>query len=96
MRQAVHTAHLMLSEGKSHGEAEGLVNVALGYAYKEAREAELPTVVGLSQPSEVHETMRVWRALQSENEQTTDKRRALENAVLDTIRPFVDFSWASP
>lgn len=77
-----------------------LVDAALGYAYREARAADLPTVVGFSRPSEVHETIRVWRDLQAENTGTNEdaaaERRAREAGVLRIFAPFVDYSWTSP
>lgn len=74
----------------------GLVNVALGYAYRRAEEIDLPTVVGLSRPSEVHETMRVWRALQLEDIEAKTARLSDEELVRKTLGDFVEFSWASP
>ena len=75
-----------------------LIDIALGYAYREARARDLPTVVGLSRPHEVHETMRVWRALQAEgtDAEAADARRAREADALAILGPFVDYSWASP
>ncbi|KAF7792104.1 hypothetical protein EIP86_003134 [Pleurotus ostreatoroseus] len=73
-----------------------LVNIALGFAYRRAEEMDLPTVIGLSRPSEVHDTMRVWRALQLEEIEAKTARLSDEEAVRKTLGDFVEYSWASP
>ncbi|KAI0698867.1 Aldo/keto reductase [Cytidiella melzeri] len=74
----------------------GLVNLALGYAYREARKLELPTVVGLSKLSEVHQTMRAWRELKSASDDPDSVRRKSEERVLEHLKEFKDYSWSSP
>ena len=75
----------------------GLPDLALGFAYRKAKELDLPTVVGLSTPEEVHETFRVWREVNSEEEQVS-KRLAVETAVVDEFRAHrcLGRSWPSP
>lgn len=57
---------------------------------------DIPTVVGLSTPAEVHEAVRVWR--ESQEEKDSARRLDLEHAVLEIINSsgFRDWSWASP
>jgi len=74
----------------------GLPNVALGFAYHRARELELPTVVGLSGPREVHENIAVWRELKTEDSQAIEKRKAIEELILHEFRDVQGCSWVSP
>jgi hypothetical protein len=68
----------------------------MGYAYRIATEHHWPCVVGFSDLREVHESMRVWREVNSENGdgerveyETKVKERFKEDGVLE-------WSWASP
>lgn len=77
----------------------GLPNIALGYAMRKGSlftDKDIPTVVGLSTPAEVHEAVRVWR--ESQEEKDSARRLDLEHAVLEIINSsgFRDWSWASP
>ena len=95
LRQATIDAQATLLA--KDAQSGGLVDVSLGYAYREAHAADLPTVVGFSRPSEVHETIKVWRDLQAEEGTAADAtRRAREADVLKILAPFVDYSWPSP
>lgn len=93
LRAAVKDAS---AECEKEGWEGGLVNLALGYAYREAKELELPTVVGLSKPSEVHETVRIWRELRSAADNPSNKRLESERTFRERLGEFKDFSWASP
>ena len=81
----------------SAGWPGGLPNLALGYAIRNARiiDPGLPWAVGLSNPREVHECVRIWREVSG----TVDEnRRAKEEEVKKIIGDsgFLDWSWASP
>ena len=73
-----------------------LPNLALGFAYRRARELDVPTVVGLSNLKEVHETVRIWRGLQLEEGESAQKRVAGEKCVLLGLEKSRGYSWASP
>lgn len=92
LRDASHKAHEICVEEKWTG---GIVDVALGFAYRRGRELELPTVVGLSQPREVHENIQVWRALQEETAEKSKERRAIEERVLGAFGEVRGWSWGS-
>ncbi|KAJ3483717.1 hypothetical protein NLI96_g6123 [Meripilus lineatus] len=74
----------------------GLPNIALGFAYKKAKELDVPTVVGLSQLREVHENIRVWRELYTEDQNAAKKRIACEQSVLEDFKEVQGWSWVSP
>ena len=74
----------------------GLPNIALGFAYKKAKELDVPTVVGLSQLREVHENIRVWRELDLEDQNVAKKRAACEQSVLEDFKEVQGWSWVSP
>ena len=93
LRNASHKANEICVEDKWPG---GLVDIALGFAYRRDRELTLPTVVGLSQPREVHENIRVWRSLQEEAAEKTKERAAVEERVLEAFKEVQGWSWASP
>ncbi|KAG8968093.1 hypothetical protein FRC03_008653 [Tulasnella sp. 419] len=91
----------------------GVIDLALGYAFRRAVDVhsdgkewrEVPSVVGLSSPKEVHECVRVWRQVaddgdngegqnergQNDETQGNLKRRAAERYIRQV---FVDGGWA--
>lgn len=74
----------------------GLPNIALGFAYRNARHLRIPTVVGMGSLEQVHETMRVWREIVSG--ERTQERKEYEDQV---VRVFDasgcrNSSWPSP
>lgn len=82
----------------------GLANLAIGYGMRrgsgEGKLGEdVPTVVGLSRVSEVHESVKIWREIMEESkEDGAGKRKELEESV---VKCFVEsgwsgWSWASP
>jgi D-arabinose 1-dehydrogenase len=93
LRTAIREASKECDQDRWQG---GLVNLALGYAYREARKLELPTVVGLSKLSEVHQTMDAWRELRSVSDDSNSARKLSEDKVLRHLGKFKDYSWASP
>lgn len=93
LRDGARSAHAICV---ANGWPTGLPNIALGFAYRKAKELGLPTVVGLSSPREVHETMRVWRELNSETGDVDKKRKAVEALSIDQMAEFEGWSWASP
>ncbi|GJE84764.1 aldo/keto reductase [Phanerochaete sordida] len=93
LREAASRAHSICV---ANGWGRGLPSIALGFAYRKAKELELPTVVGLSNLQEVHETMKVWRELNSETGDVAKKRRAVEALAIDQFSAFEGWSWASP
>jgi D-arabinose 1-dehydrogenase len=80
----------------ANGWKTGLPNIALGFAYRKAQDLGLPTVIGLSKPAEVHETIRVWRELNSETGDASKQRKAVEALAVDQFSTFQGWSWASP
>ncbi|KAL5508108.1 hypothetical protein ACEPAH_5726 [Sanghuangporus vaninii] len=87
----------------------GLVNVALGYAMRkdapfageghgaaEANPGEIPVVVGLSTPAEVHEAVRSWRAVRQEDASSIAKRRVMEDEVINIFKDAGFYGWAWP
>lgn len=81
---------------KREGWEGGLPNIALGFAYRKAKELGVPTVVGLSQPREVHENIRVWREMQMEDSDIAKKRSACEERVIKDFESVQGWSWVSP
>lgn len=72
----------------------GLPNLAVGYGYRKGTELGLPVVVGLSNPSEVHESVRAWRAIKEGKDEVN--RVALEDTVIRMFGDGFGLSWASP
>lgn len=93
LRALTHTTHEQVVKA---GWETGLPNLALGYAYRTADDLDLPTVVGLSKLTEVHETMRVWRALRLDMETQGELRKEHEYKALKQLEEFRGYSWASP
>lgn len=93
LQEASTDAHAL---SVAHGWSSGLPSIALGFAYRKAGELGLPTVVGLSNPDEVHQTMKIWRELHSESGDVLNKRKAVETLSIDRMSAFQGWSWASP
>ena len=101
---AWHPAPPALQEGSGNAHAAciangwptGIPNIALGFAYRSAKELELPTVVGLSNPDEVHQTMKIWAELSSETKDVLQKRKKVEALSVGRMSVFQGWSWASP
>ncbi|KZT13110.1 Aldo/keto reductase [Laetiporus sulphureus 93-53] len=74
----------------------GLPNVAVGFSFRKANELSVPTVVGLSNPREVHENVRVWREICEGKEEKELERLAQEQEVLKVFDNLKGWSWASP
>ncbi|RPD62043.1 Aldo/keto reductase [Lentinus tigrinus ALCF2SS1-7] len=72
----------------------GLPNLAVGYGYRKGAEVDMPVVVGLSNPEEVHESVRAWRAVKEGKDK--EKRVALEEKVISMFGDGFGWSWASP
>lgn len=75
--------------------AGGLPNIALGFAYRSARQLGIPTVVGMASLEQVHETIRVWREIVSDEVQ---ERREYEDRVVGVLDAsgYRNYSWPSP
>jgi D-arabinose 1-dehydrogenase len=73
-----------------------LPNLALGYSIRKAIGAGIQLAVGLSNVSEVHECMKVWREEVSEEVDKGERRRIEEN-VRERIGQsgFLDWSWVT-
>lgn len=87
LRKAVEECHVL-----------NLPNVALGFSIRHtgALHHNMPLVVGMSSPHEVHECIKVWREVQEGNR--AEARRTYEEMVtkrLDDVG-LKDWSWASP
>ncbi|KAH9853872.1 Aldo/keto reductase [Lenzites betulinus] len=78
----------------AEGWAGGLVDVAVGYGFRLGAELGVPVVVGLSNPGEVHESVRAWRAVREGKD--AGKRVALEQRVVEAFGEHAGWSWASP
>ena len=72
----------------------GLPNVAVGYGFRKGQEAGMPVVVGLSNPREVHESIRAWREIKDGKD--SEQRAVLEAKVVSAFGTMVGWSWASP
>ncbi|KAI0721979.1 Aldo/keto reductase [Cerioporus squamosus] len=72
----------------------GLPNLAVGYGYRKGAELNMPVVVGLSNPEEVHESVRAWRAIKEGKDK--ERRVALEEKVSALFGDGLGWSWASP
>jgi len=74
----------------------GLPDIALGFAYRNARHLRIPTVVGMGSLEQVHETMRVWREIVSDDK--TQQRKEYEDRVIRVFGTsgYRNFSWPSP
>ena len=73
----------------------GIVDLALGYAFRTARTiGGVPVALGLSTPQEVHECMKAWRATRFGDEE----RKAKEENIISIIdrSGYRDWSWACP
>lgn len=77
------------------GEGVELADVALGYSLRAGK--GMPLVVGLSNPREVHENVRVWREVLAEGDQNEVRERR-ERMVREMIKDagYMDWSWPSP
>ena len=74
----------------------GLPDIALGFSYRNAKHLKIPTVVGMGSLEEVHETMRIWREIMSDD--GMPERKEYEDRVIRVINAagYVNFSWPSP
>jgi len=74
----------------------GLPNIALGYAYRMAKELGVATVAGFGVPGEVHKAMKIWREIV--NDGGSEARQEYENRVIGVLREneHKDYSWRSP
>ncbi|KAF9644377.1 Aldo/keto reductase [Thelephora ganbajun] len=74
----------------------GLSNIALGFAYRNARHLGIPTAVGIGSLEQVHETVRVWREIASDD--SSREREAYEDRVLRVFDAsgYRNYSWPCP
>jgi len=74
----------------------GLPDIALGFAYRNARNLGIPTVVGMGSLEQVHETMRVWREIVSGDR--AQERKEYEDRVIRVFDAsgYRNSSWPSP
>ncbi|KAJ7590756.1 Aldo/keto reductase [Mycena floridula] len=73
-----------------------IANLALGYSIRKSTEMKTPMAAGFSNPEEVHECVKVWRALK---EGFDDERRLQDEARAREILAeagYLDWSWSSP
>lgn len=94
VRDAARKAHETCLEESWPG--GGLPNVALGFAYRKAHEQDLPTVVGLSNPGEVHDNVKIWRELVQGSAETLKDGMVVEDRILSAFQEVQGWSWASP
>lgn len=76
------------------GWVSGLPHLAVGYGFKKGQELDLPVVVGLSNPKEVHASVRAWREIKEGKE--AERRAALEEKVVKSFGDLAGWSWAMP
>lgn len=108
LRSAVATAVEACRDSEWPG---GLVDVALGYAMREdalfdndkeresiARSGDIPVVIGLSTPAEVHDAVRTWREVHRDDASSIAKRQEMEKKVISIFKEsgFRGWAWASP
>jgi len=76
----------------------GLPNVALGYSMRHSMAAAMPVAVGLSSMKEVHESVKVWRQIQAENNKDSSVRVDKEQEVVKVFEEagMKDYCWRSP
>ncbi|KAF9246885.1 Aldo/keto reductase family-domain-containing protein [Melanogaster broomeanus] len=78
----------------------GLPELALQYAFQKAREAEIPTVVGLSSLKDVHENARIWYEIDKLGVGETEGWKGRLRAVTDLFEKkdggLLDHSWETP
>lgn len=74
-------------------ENTGLPDIAVGYALRNSLSNGMPLVVGFSHPDEVHESVRIWRHLQTPNDRQKLEQRIREMYVEKNM---LDWSWPSP
>jgi len=76
--------------------AGGLPDIALGFAYRNARHLGISTVVGMGSLGEVHETMKIWREIVSDSR--AQERREYEERVIRVFDAsgYRNYSWTSP
>ncbi|KAG8876068.1 hypothetical protein FRB98_007472 [Tulasnella sp. 332] len=84
-----------------NGWPDGLVNLALGWAMRRegavmgGEGKDVPLVVGLSTPKEIHESMAVWREVMAVRAGTVDERAERRRAAEATAREmFTADGWA--
>lgn len=91
LKDAAKQANKIVNDAQWTG---GFVNIAAGYGFRKGQENAMPVVVGLSNPREVHESIRAWREIQKGADK--EKRIALEDQVIGTFGNSLGYSWASP
>ena len=96
IEDAVTSAVQLSKEWDASG--AGLPDLALQYAFARAREAGMPTVVGLSTPKEVHASAEDWRGVDVEGLAMKEEWVARVKRMQDLFREkqVLDCSWASP
>ncbi|KAJ7873338.1 NADP-dependent oxidoreductase domain-containing protein [Mycena olivaceomarginata] len=80
------------AESKARGRS--LADLATGYCIRHTGGA-IPLVVGLSQPKEVHECVRVWREIESEDNALRIEQEEAARTVFKEAG-VLDWAWASP
>ncbi|KIK65705.1 hypothetical protein GYMLUDRAFT_39206 [Collybiopsis luxurians FD-317 M1] len=80
------------------GYGDGFVDAALAFAMRRCGPGELnvPLVIGVSNPAEVHHCVRAWRRVSGGD--LTEDERDKEAKILKVFRDagYLDWSWASP
>lgn len=90
-KEAAKQANGILNDARWEG---GLPNLAVGFGFRKGRENGMPVVVGLSNPHEVHESIRAWREIEKGTDE--ERRRVLEDQVIGAFGSSLGYSWASP
>ncbi|EIW82468.1 Aldo keto reductase [Coniophora puteana RWD-64-598 SS2] len=76
----------------------GIADLALGYAYRRGIASNMPTVTGLKNLEEVHETMKIWYDVLDDSSKRRQERVAHEEELLEVFREhnLLDVSWETP
>ncbi|KAH7930272.1 Aldo keto reductase [Leucogyrophana mollusca] len=97
LKTAVAAAVQKCAQWSERGDS-GLPDLALEYSMERAREAEMPSVVGLSTLKDVHESARVWSTLEKSElgKDVEWKKHVQEVTDLFAEQGLLDFSWETP
>lgn len=103
MIEAARVAEATAATTSGVGWPGGLPNLALGYAFRRPKSHaeispynDVPTVVGLSSPEEVHDAIAVWREVSIPGRNTV--RKSKEDVIRGLFRAtgWLDWSWSTP
>lgn len=74
----------------------GLPNLALGYSMRHSMAGDMPVAVGLSSTKEVHESIKVWRAVLEDDDNSARAHKEREVVKVFEEAGVKDYCWSSP